>query len=128
MNADVSDKRVFSACAALTGQSKKKEYRINHNRYSFAVYGVKSVAALASAGVTLAVMMVIAMEISSHLKSSVDESLRDLPDISLGSANYPDTCVGKCIDRSAADSAADEGIHLLLREQCGKRAVSGITG
>ena len=85
-------------------------------------------AAVFAAGVTLAVMMVIAMEISSHLKSSVDESLRDLPDIALRSANHPDTGIGKCIDRSAADSAADEGIDLLLREQCGKRAVSGITG
>jgi hypothetical protein len=77
-----------------------------------------------SAGVFTVVM--VAVEIGSDLKRTVDKGFSNFTDISRSSADNFDPGIAERIDRAAADTAANEDIDLFKCEQCGKCAVSGI--
>ena len=61
-------------------------------------------------------MMVIAMEILPQLQCPGGKCFRRLPDITISPANDFDTGTAERIDRSAADAAAYQDIHLLQRQ------------
>ena len=62
-------------------------------------------------------MMVSTMEISFNLQSTVNKGFCNFTDISGSSANHLDSNIAERIDRSAADTAANERIDLFKRQK-----------
>ena len=85
-------------------------------------------AGVVTAGVTFAVMVMAAMEITSHIERSIDESFGDFIDIAFSSSDNFDSGIGERIDCSAADTAADQGADTFDREQAGECSVAGAAG
>ena len=73
-------------------------------------------------------MVMVAMEITSHIERSIDESFGDFIDVAFSSSDNFDSGIGERIDCSAADTAADQGADTFDREQAGECSVSGAAG
>ena len=79
-----------------------------------------------TAGVSFAVVMVIAVEVFPDSKSSCSESFSHFADITIGTADHFYTDIAESVDRTAADTAANKNIDLFQSEQCGECTVTGI--
>ena len=69
---------------------------------------------VAAAVVSFAVMVVAAAEIFTHLQGVVDKGFRHFAHVAFGAAHNQDKCLFESVDGTAADTAADEGIHLFF--------------
>jgi len=84
--------------------------------------------AVVTAGVTFAVVMVIAVEVFPELQGAVEVGDNDIADAAFGAAFDLDTGIGQGVDCAAADTAADEELYFFSGEQGRQSAVSGISG
>ncbi len=83
-------------------------------------------AGMTAAGMTFVVVMMVAMEIRTNLQGAVEQSFHHRAHIPFRAADDFDSRAGKCIDRTPADSAADQKIHPFPGEKSRQRTVSGI--
>jgi hypothetical protein len=109
---------------------KKTEFYCRRRRKFFRAAGsVGAVAAgMGTAGVTVLVMVVIAVKIFTQSQSPFYESIYRFFDITLGSSDHLYPGVGKGIYCTAADAAANKNIHHFLCQYEGKGSVTGISG
>ena len=105
-----------------------KSFFSREKKFSLSPQKNGSVTAVAAARVIFAVVVVIAVEVFPKLESSVEVSDDDIAYAALCAADDLDSGIGKGVDRAAADTAADEQIHVFGGEQSRQCAVSGIAG
>ena len=77
-----------------------------------------------TAGVTFTVVMVIAVKILPDFESVIGKILRNLTDITVSTAYDLNIFFGKCIYRTAADTAANKNINSGSAQQNCQCAVS----
>ena len=81
-----------------------------------------------AASVAFAVMMMVAMEVFPDLQNIVHKGDGNCADITFSAADDLYSGVGKGVDRTAADTAANENVDIFFGKQCGKSAVSAVAG
>ena len=91
------------------------------------VRAVSAAAAVGTAGVFLTVV-VVAVEIFSHLECSCCKCLCHLFDVAFGSSDNLYSGVAEGVYRTCSYSAADEDIDALQGEKSGESTVSGVSG
>ena len=81
-----------------------------------------------AASMTFTMMVVVAMEVFPDLQNVVYKGNCHRADITFGTADDLYSGVGEGVDRTAADTAANENVNIFCGKQCGKRTVSAVAG
>ena len=82
---------------------------------------VVAIVVMATARVTVLMVMVVALEVGAGRESSGEIGLDRRFRVTGNAADYFDAGLGKCRHRTAADTSADKEVDLVLAEQPGKR-------
>ena len=90
-----------------------------------AVRAAVTAATVIAAGVAFAVVMVLAVEVFTDFQCACRKGFGHLADIAFGAAHHHDEKGFESIDGTAADTAANEDIHLFFSQQSRQRSVAG---